>query len=511
VKKGGSFLLKKDFGGTESKPLASIGPETEFHKTLRSGERLTFDADEKKRAKQIAADPKLQAAAEGAEFVPVKAEDLGVEALDDYTLRITLKQSAPYFLGLLGHSFFRLVPQHVIEKSGKQWTRKENIVTNGAFKIKEIRPYDALIVERNPNYWDAGNVHLDGIQFYPVEDLSTGMNLYKGGSIDAFLNHFVPSSWVETVREYKDEYLNYPEASTAYYSMNTTKPPFDNIKVRKAFVLAVDQTALSNFRKVTKPLTMITPTGIFPDYDKAREKVKAETPNAFAGFDAEAARKALTEAGFPVQKNGNTYSCPTFPADTVSLSYNTGESNRQIAEFIQAQWRTNLGVTVQLKNMEFKTFLPLRHELQYVGLAQTLWSGDYMDPNTFLGLFYGKDNNGDTGLVDPKYDKMIDEANAELDPQKRYEILARAEYYMLDQAVVVPLTINATNWMKKPYVKGMYPNPTTLHPWKFVYIEQDANKWHTNVADGIMAARDEQVEKQLADLVATQTSATGGN
>jgi oligopeptide transport system substrate-binding protein len=403
-----------------------------------------------------------------------------------------------------------VVPQHVIEKAGKNWTRKENIVTNGPFRIKEIRPYDALIVEKDPNYWDAANVHLDGIQFYPMEEQSTAMNLYKAGSIDAFLNHFVPSSWIDEMRGFKDEYMNFPEASTAYYSMNTTKPPFDNVKVRRAFVQAVDQVALSNFRKVTKPLTVIAPTGIFPDYDKAREKVKAELGGKILSFDAEQARKTLTEAGYPVQKSGSTYSCPTFPTDTISLSYNTSESNRQIAEFIQAQWRANLGITVPLKNMEFKTFLPTRHELQYVGFAQTLWSGDYMDPNTFLGLFYGKDNNGDTGLIDPKFDKMMDDANSELDPQKRYEMLARAEYYIIDQAIVVPLTINATNWMKKPYVKGMYPNPGTLMPWKFVYIEQDPAKWDTNV-DDIMAGHDPQVEKQLADLISTQKPPTASN
>lgn len=507
VKKGDNFLLKKDFGGTEGPAEPVFGPDTEFRKFIHSPERLTLDGDEKARAKQLAADPKLQAAVQGAEFVPVKAEDIGIEAVDDYTLRITLRQSAPYFLGLLAHQFFKVVPRHVIEKYGKQWARPEHIVTNGPFKIKADRPYDALIVERDPNYWDAANVHLDGIEFYPIEDQATAMNLYKAGSIDAFLNHFVPSSWVDEIRSnYKDEYLLFPEASTAYYSMNTTKPPFDNVKVRRAFVQAVDQVALSNFRKTTKPLFLITPTGIFPDYDKALEKVKAERGGKVISFDAEAARKSLTEAGFPVQKNGNSYSCPTFPADNVAVAYNTGESNRQIAEFIQAQWRANLGITIPLKNMEFKTYLPYRHELQYVGFGQTLWSGDYMDPNTFLGLFYGKDNNGDTGLVDPKYDKMLDDANAELDPQKRYEMLARAEYYMMDQAVVVPLTINATSWMKKPYVKGMYPNPGTLFSWKFVYIEPDQAKWDSNV-ENIMATHDPQVEKQLADLVSTQKPA----
>ena len=144
VKKGGSFLLEKDFGGgvDRSAPTA-FGPETEFHKFINSSARLTIAGDEKKRAKEIAADPKLAAAVEGAEFVPIKAEDIGVEAVDDYTLRITLRQSAPYFVGLLAHQFFRLVPQHAIEKWGKEWTRPEHIVTCGAFRVKEFRPYDA--------------------------------------------------------------------------------------------------------------------------------------------------------------------------------------------------------------------------------------------------------------------------------------------------------------------------------------------------------------------------------
>jgi oligopeptide transport system substrate-binding protein len=513
VKKGDTFLLAKDFSGTEATP-STIGQETEFHKFIQSPERLTLNGDEKKRAKQMAADPKLKAAVEGAEFVPVEAKDLGVEAIDDYTLRVTLRQSAPFFLGLLGHQFFKLVPQHVIEKYGKDWTRPEHIVTNGAFRIKVRRPYDVLAVEKDPNYWDAENVHLSGIEFYPIEEQSVQLNLYKAGSVDAFLNHTVPSAWIDEIKQYKDEYMNLPEAATSAYGMNTTKAPFDNPKVRKAFSLAVDRVGLSNFRKITKPLYSVTPSGVFPDYDRAKEKVGEEirqerhlTPEQWkteGGFDPEQARKLLTEAGFPVQKNGDDYICPSFPIDKVEIAFNTVESNRQIAEFVQAQWRQNLGVTVPLNSMEFKTFLPFRNELQYPGFAQTLWSADYMDPVTFLGL-YAEHGNGDTGFHDPKYDKMIDDANAELDSQKRYEMLARAEYYLRDNMPMVTLTINATNWMKKPYLKGIYPNPMTLLPWKFAYIEQDPEKWDRDV-DNIMTEKDPQVEKQLADLMSTQTS-----
>ncbi|MCD9186850.1 MAG: peptide ABC transporter substrate-binding protein [Pyrinomonadaceae bacterium] len=446
-------------------------------------------------------------------LVPVKGEDIGIEAVDDYTVRITLRQPAPFFLGLLTHQFFRLVPRHVIEKWGNDWTRPEHIVTNGSFKVKEHIPYDRLIVERDPNNWDAANVRLDGIEFYPVEEQATQLNLYKAGSVDAFLNHTVPASWVEEVRQYKDEYMNLPENATSYYSFNVTKPPFDNQKVRQAFSLAVNRESLAQFRKTSKPLYYQSPSGIFPDYDKAMAKVGEEirqekkiSPEDWEKqkkqFNPELARKLLGEAGFPVQQSGNTFSCPAFPTDKVSLTFNTNESNRQIAEFVQAQWKQNIGITVPLQNMEFKTFLPHRNALQYQGMAISLWSGDYMDPYTFLGLQYGAQNDGGSGFQDATYDKMLDDANAELDPQKRYEKMARAEYYVLDKLPSMPLMITATNWMKKPYVKGLYPNPGTLFAWKFVYIERDPNKWDTDV-ENIMNVTDPQVEAQLKALKAT--------
>ena len=514
VKKGNDFLLDKDFGGTETAGSA-IGPETDFHKFLHSADRLVLPGSEKQRAKMLDADPKLKAAVEGAEFVPIKEEDIGVEAIDPYTLRVTLRQSAPFFLGLLGHQLFRVLSQNTVEKYGKDWVRPEHIVTSGPFRVKVRKPYDVLSVEKDPNYWDAANVHLAGIDFYPVEEQSTQLNLYKAGSVDAFLNHTVLLPWIDTIKQYKDEYMNFPEAATMGYGMNINKPPFDNPKVRTAFSLAVDRIALSNFRKITKPLFSVTPGGVFPEYDAAKKRVEDElkAKNSAGGeqindkgFDPELARKLLGEAGFPVTKNGDSYSCPSFPIDKAELAFNTAESNRQVAEFVQAQWSRNLGITIPLNSMEFKTFLPFRHELQYPGFGQTLWSADYMDPYTFLSLYYDKSSNGDTGFDDPKFKKMLDDANSELDPAKRNEMMARAEYYLRDQMPVITLTINATNWMKKPYVKGMYPNPMTLLPWKFVYLEQDPAKWDHDV-DNIMTDTDPQVQKELDQLTSTQNTA----
>jgi oligopeptide transport system substrate-binding protein len=512
----GSFLLKKDFvetvAGMDTAPAKTSPGDTEMQKFLAGPERLTIPTSEKEKKALLDGDAKLKAAVEGKELVPVKAEDIGVEAVDDYTLRITLYQPAPYFVGLLGHQFFRVVTRKVIEKYGDKWSRPENIVTSGSFKVLAHRPYDELIVVKDPMNWDAANVKLDRIEFYPLDELTTMMNLYKAGRVDATFNHTVPAPWFDQVSQYKDEYLLHPEVASEFYVINIKKPPMDNQMVREALALAVDRDAYAKLRRTYKPLVDFVPFGIFPKYEEAREKVYTEelakqgsSLDAWKArkFDAEKARKLLTDAGFPVNRSGSGWSCPKFPVENVSITYNTSESNKSTAEFVQAQWKQNLGITIPLKNMEFKTFLPMINKVEYDGFARRGWVGDYMDPYTFLYLFYSPQNAGATGWWDAKYDRLLDEANNELDPQKRYEIMARAELYMMQKQIVLPLGVPGTSWLKKPYVKGMYPNPGTLHPWKFVYIERDPAKWDSNV-DGLMSVKDPIVQGQLTAIMASQ-------
>lgn len=508
----GSFVLKQDDAEASRSGGVAFGPVTEFQKFINGPDRLTVPSDEKARNKALEKDPKLKDAVLGKELVPVKAEDIGIEAVDDHTVRLKLYQPAPFFLGLLGHQFFRVVHKPTIEKFGKNWVRPENIVTSGPFKVKLYRPYDKLVVEKDPNYWDTANVKLSGIEFYPVDEQTTMLNLYKAGRIDATYNHTIPAPWNEMVRQYTAEYSLHPEAAVDYYSISVKKPPMDNVKVRQALSLAIDREALAQFQKTKKPLVDFTPEGIFPKYEEARQKVYSETLKAQGSsleewkariFDAEKARKLLGEAGYPVQKSGDGWSCPNFPIDKVSITYNTSESNQKIAEFIQAQWKQNLGLTFPMKNMEFKTFLPFRSAVEYTGVVRNGWVGDYMDPFTFLNLFYSPSNDGATGWWDPKYDKMLDDANRETDEMKRFEMLAKAELYVMQQQIVIPLCTAGTSWVKKPYIKGMYPNPGTLHAWKFVYIEKDPNKWTTNMAT-IMKENDPVVTEQLEQLMASQ-------
>jgi len=386
--------------------------------------------------------------------------------VDQYTVRLYMGQQAPFFLGLLAHQVFRLVPRQVVEQYGSAWTQPEHIVTCGPFRLKTWIPYDKLVLERDPMYWDAAAVKLDEIYFYPITDQTTTMNMYKVGELDAVYNHAVPNPWLHVMRSKKD-YMDAVEAGIDYLIMNTTKPPLDNVKVRKAFNLAIDKQAWAEWRRIVKPLTAFTPEGMFSGYPQPQG----------AKFNPAEARRLLGEAGYPVTQNADgSFFCSKFPVGQVEFIYNTQGSNKAVAEWMQAQWKQNLGITVGLRNMEWKTFLDARAKLEYKGFARGAWGADYMDPFTFLSLFYIGGENG-TGWVDAKYIAMLDEANRTLDHKKRYELLAKAEAYMLDAQPVIPIATASVNWVKKPYVKGMYPNPASLYPWKYIYIERDQAKW----------------------------------
>src|ERR1041385_3005369 len=161
----GQFLLAKDFDDSlPPEPLSSSpveptkseypaspeepkpDPDTAFHRQMHSPTRLTLPGSEKARAKRLDADPKLKAAVAGKEFVTVKGEDIGVEAVDNYTVRVYLVQPAPFFLGLLAHQVFRIVQRKIVEQFGNSWTQPEHIVTCGPFKVQSWRPYDKLVL-----------------------------------------------------------------------------------------------------------------------------------------------------------------------------------------------------------------------------------------------------------------------------------------------------------------------------------------------------------------------------
>jgi oligopeptide transport system substrate-binding protein len=402
----------------------------------------------------------------GKELVPIRAEDVGVEAVDPVTVRYTLTQPAPYFLGMMAHQFFVVVPRKAIEKYGNSdWVLPKNIVTSGPFHLTEWVPYDRIVALKDPMYWDAANVKLDEIRFYPGEDTTTIMNLYKAGFVDATYNHTIPLPWNDFIRPLKD-YMDAPEEGNFYVQINTTKPPMNDVRVRKAFSLSLDREALSKFRRIAKPLNVFIPNGIYPGYPT----VKGDA------FDPKRAKQLLADAGY--RDAAGNFDPSKFPIDKVEYTYNNVDPWRQVAELLQSQWKQNLGITVPLKNMETRTFFTSRNKLEYQGLSRSGWFGDFMDPYTFLSLFQTPTGNNGTGWWEKSYVDKLDDANRTRDPAERFRKMGEAEQQLLDSGAVIPVWVTSTDWMKKPYVKGMYPNPGSLYAWKFVYIEHDPSKWN---------------------------------
>jgi len=481
-----SFLLEKDFaevsepaktaaekpapapaGVKPVEPAPKAAPETEFHRFMQSPARLVLPGKEKARNAALDANPKLKAAVSGKELVPVTAEAVGVEAVDDYTLRISLMTPAPYILSLIPHQFFRAVHQPTIEKFGSRWTDADKIVTSGPFKLQSWNHYDRIVVTRAPHYRDAANVHLDKIIFYLLDSNTTMLSLYKSGGLDATYNHTVPAAWLDGIAPMKD-FMDASEAAIDYYNFNTTKGPTKDLRVRKALNMSLDKQALADWRHV-RPLTAFIPDGIFSGYPQRKGDP----------FDPEKAKKLLAEAGY--HDASGKFDPQKFEASEIELIVNPDANNIPYAEFIQAQWKQNLGTTIPLRIVENKTFFKAQAQLEYKGVSRTGWSADYLDPFTFLGIFYA--GNNATGWWDAKYVELLDRANRTTDHQKRFELLAEAEQILLDAQPVIPLTVGTTRWMKKPYVKGLYPNPVTLHSWKAVYIERDQSKWDYGMPD----------------------------
>jgi len=240
--------------------------------------------------------------------------------------------------------------------------------------------------------------------------------------------------------------------------------------VRKALNMSIDKKALADWRHV-QPLTSMTPLGIFPGYPQPKGDP----------FDPDKAKRLLAEAGYA--DAAGTFDPKKFTATDIEVLTNPDGANIPYAEFMQAQWKQNLGVTISIRVMESKTFFKAQKNLEYKGVSRTGWGADYMDPYTFLSLFYTPSGNNGTGWWDPKYVELLDQANRTIDRQQRYALLAQAEQILLDAQPVLPIVIGTTRLLKKPYVKGMYPNPATLIPWKWVYIERDPAKWDYGMPD----------------------------
>ena len=328
----------------------------------------------------------------GAEdFNTGKATDfsqVGVKVIDDLTLQLTLNGPAPYFPGMLKHYSWFPVPRHVIEKFGTMtqretaWTKPGNIVGNGPFKLKTWRFTHMLTVDRNPFYWDASSVKLNGIHFFPIVSDATEERAFQDGQLH--LTYIVPLNRISFYKNTQPEvYREDPQLACYFYRVNVTKPPFNNKLVRKALALAIDRESLiRNVRKAgEQPATGLTPASCSAGYD----------PPKVTRFDPVEARRLLAETGYPDGKG--------FPRFDILI--NTLESHRTIAEAIQEMWKKHLNIPAGILNQDWQVYLDSQRKLEY-SVCRAGWVGDYADPMTFLSVMRTGDGNNNTGWGNPR-------------------------------------------------------------------------------------------------------------
>ncbi len=387
---------------------------------------------------------------------------LGLATPDDSTFVVTLARPTAYFLFLSTFYTFMPVPRHVVERHGLRWTLPKNLVGNGAFRWTFWRQNDHYEFVPSESYWDRANVRLEKIVAYTVEDLNTSTNLYKSGAIDWNPSNYIPSQYLAYMKPYAD-YRFGRYQGTYFYSVNTTRPPFDNVWVRRALTFAIDRESITRdlLKGSRDPWGRLTPLG-YPGYVGPKP----------VAYDAVRARECLAKAGFPGGKG--------FPR--ISILFNTSEDHRRIAEAIQAMWKRDLGIDIELTNQEWGSYLQSTSSLQY-DVARRSWIGDYLDPNSFLQLLVTGDGNNRTGWSNERYDALMRGAASMLDPAARFAALAEAESLAIDHAPYLPIYHYSTNELVKPWVRGLYQTALDVHPLTHVWIDHDWRQ-HEPLAEG---------------------------
>ncbi|MFT5289761.1 MAG: oligopeptide transport system substrate-binding protein [Planctomycetota bacterium] len=401
-------------------------------------------------------------------------DNVGIRATDDRTLIIELATPTPYFLDLTG--FYPLFPVNRENIEGAkerwpdswrvEWLKPDNLVTNGPFRILERRVNDRIRLLKCPTYWDAENVAMNSIDILAVESYQTMLNMYLTGEVD----------WIDRVATslvprlvVREDFTPQPYLGTYFYRVNTTKPPFDDARVRRALALTIDRRAI--VEKIMKagqlPNWGFTPHGMDPYEHVEMDHIPvlpdmSDYETSFLA-DISNAKGLLLEAGFGV---GGT----EFPR--MEIHYNTSEAHRDIAEVIADSWRKHLGIEVGLLNQEWKVYLDTQSTLGY-DVSRSAWIGDYADPNTFLDLMLSGGENNKTGWGLPAFDALIEAAKRESDPTARFKLLADAERILMEELPILPIYTYTTQNIYRPRLGGFEANLQDEHFPKHFYWMDD--------------------------------------
>ncbi|QQQ11891.1 peptide ABC transporter substrate-binding protein [Aeromonas media] len=415
---------------------------------------------------QRAADPKnasnyawfieLTGVANASEVVQGKKspDALGIKALDDHSLQITLKAPVPFFLKTLSHYTTFPAPRATIEKFGHEWVKPGNIVSNGAFALKEWTPNERLIAERNPHYWDNERTVLNKVIYLEIVSDTAAYNRYRASELH--YTTYPLEQYQQIKRQSPDDLVSAPMLATYYYVFNTQRKPFDDVRVRKALSLAIDRDTITEKILGQGQLSAFSLTP--PSVDGFELK-----PPASEQMSKEArikqAKVLLAEAGYGPQN----------PLD-VDILYNTNEGHKKIALAISSMWKHNLGVKAELNNMEWKTMVSALNEGDF-GVSRYSWNGDYNDASTFLDIMTSSSSANSGKWFNKAYDALLAKAHDAKDPAERNRLYQQAEALIDEEAPIAPVYFYVKSRLLKPFVKGYpYHNPQDLVYAKDLYL-----------------------------------------
>lgn len=370
-------------------------------------------------------------------------DSVGVEALDDLTLQVTLEQPTGYFLSILTYQPTYPLPRWSIEEYGDQWTKSgESLVSNGPFMLEKWDHGVEAIGVPNPHYW-GDKPTLERVVWKTYEDPfgPAQLTAYENGELD---EAYVPELELERIRndpKLSKELHRFPRSGTWFLILDTANAPFNDVQVRQALYLAIDRETLTKriLKGALAPAYTVTPPSIPIGHN----------PDARLEEGVDKAKELLADAGYPDGQG--------FPEAT--LTYESGALQKLLAEAIQGMWRENLGIEIQLNPMERRAFLAWRRteiaEEPY-DIYLYRWLSDYLDPANWANTLWDSDQDFfHTRWENEEYDKLVRQGMVEANAEKRSELYQEAETLLVHDAPVIPLTGMDANWLIKPYVKGI--------------------------------------------------------
>ena len=381
---------------------------------------------------------------------------VGFKAPDAHTLVVELNHPIPYFLQLIcHHSWLPIHPPTIlkygtIDQMHTPWTRPGALVGNGAFTLQSWEVARQIVVKKNPQYWDAANIHLNGVEFHAITDLFAEERAFRGGELH--ITGTVPPYKVVQLLGQKSPTLRIdPYLSVSFIRINTNvknnpdvQRALADTRVRRALGMVIDRQKIAEkvLRAGESPARHLTPPGTGGFIAEARWSE-----------DVAIAQRLLAEAGYPGGKG--------FPK--IEYLLNASEGSQLAAQAYQEMWRKTLGIEVELRSLDWKVYLSALHKGDYQ-LARSAWSGDYNDPNTFLEMFISGNELNQTNWSDPEFDRLIAAAAAEIKPNVRLQLFEKAEQRLIEGAPIIPIVFNKNKFLIRPEVQGWYPNLLDQHP-----------------------------------------------